>query len=50
MIDLHYAPTPNGWKTSIMLEGAIRRRGAPEHVRTGGEGDGGKEMTAHPSW
>jgi GSH-dependent disulfide-bond oxidoreductase len=20
MIDLHYAPTPNGWKTSIMLE------------------------------
>jgi hypothetical protein len=20
MIDLHYAPTPNGWKISIMLE------------------------------
>ena len=20
MIDLHYAPTPNGWKVSIMLE------------------------------
>ncbi len=20
MIDLHYCPTPNGWKASIMLE------------------------------
>jgi hypothetical protein len=20
MIDLHFAPTPNGWKVSIMLE------------------------------
>ena len=31
MIDLHYAPTPNGWKISIMLEelGASLSRSFP---------------------
>src|SRR5436853_7196053 len=36
MIDLHYAPTPNGWKISIMLEElGIPYRVIPVNIRAG---------------
>src|SRR5689334_17081605 len=36
MIDLHYAPTPNGWKISIMLEElGLPYRVIPVNIRTG---------------
>ena len=36
MIDLHYAPTPNGWKISIMLEElGLRYTVVPVNIRAG---------------
>ncbi len=36
MINLHYAPTPNGWKISIMLEElGLPYRVIPVNVRAG---------------
>ena len=36
MIDLHYAPTPNGWKISIMLEElGLPYRVIPVNIRAG---------------
>src|ERR1700676_487096 len=36
MIDLHYAPTPNGWKISIMLEElGIPYKVIPVNIRAG---------------
>ena len=36
MIDLHYAPTPNGWKISIMLEElGLPDRVVPVNIRAG---------------
>jgi len=36
MIDLHYAPTPNGWKISIMLEElGLPYRIVPVNIRAG---------------
>ncbi len=36
MIDLHYAPTPNGWKISIMLEETgVPYRVMPVNIRAG---------------
>ena len=36
MIDLHYAPTPNGWKISIMLEELrLPYRVIPVNIRAG---------------
>ena len=36
MIDLHYAPTPNGWKISIMLEElGLPYRVIPVNIRGG---------------
>ncbi|KRR03783.1 hypothetical protein [Bradyrhizobium valentinum] len=36
MIDLHYAPTPNGWKISIMLEELGHpHRVIPVNIRAG---------------
>ena len=36
MIDLHYAPTPNGWKISIMLEElGIPYNVIPVNIRSG---------------
>ena len=36
MIDLHYAPTPNGWKTSIMVEElGLPYQVVPVNIRAG---------------
>ena len=36
MIDLHYAPTPNGWKISIMLEElGLPYKVIPVNIRAG---------------
>src|ERR1041384_4359719 len=36
MIDLHYAPTPNGWKISIMLEElGLPYKVVPINIRAG---------------
>src|SRR3979409_1572304 len=36
MIDLHYAPTPNGWKTSTMLDDlGLAYKVIPVNIRTG---------------
>jgi GSH-dependent disulfide-bond oxidoreductase len=51
MIDLHYAPTPNGWKISIMLEElGLPYTVIPVNIRAGDQGVVQAAPELHPSW